>query len=152
MNIKAHKIQWLHMMEALIVAVTIICLPIIVVGADGPETIVLDQIQQKYGAVNFNHSMHSGLAESCGKCHHQHNDKLRAECKECHTMDSGAYRSSVKQGFLPCSGCHTEYSPETPGMPGLKVALHKTCFQCHVGMGQLGSSPKGCTEICHGRK
>jgi hypothetical protein len=35
--------------------------------------------------------------------------------------------------------------------PGLKIALHRTCFQCHKGMGDIGTDPKGCTQICHAK-
>lgn len=117
-------------------------------GTEMPGVIVLDQVQKKYSPVKFDHAMHAGLAESCGKCHHQHNDKTVSVCKECHTLNPDTFRSSAK-GFLPCSGCHSDYSPDAPAMPGLKVALHKKCFQCHIGIGKLGSSPTGCTETCH---
>jgi hypothetical protein len=121
-------------------------------SAELPGMITLDSIQKLYGPVKFDHAMHAGLAESCGKCHHQHNDRAVALCRECHILKPEVFRSSVQQGFLPCSGCHSEYSPDNPAMPGLKVAFHKKCFQCHIGIGQLGSSPKGCAEICHEKK
>jgi len=121
-------------------------------GTELPGTIILDQVQKQYSPVTFDHAMHAGLAESCGKCHHQHNDKTISVCKECHSLDPGTFRASAKQGFLPCSGCHSDYSSETPSMPSLKVALHKKCFQCHIGIGKLGSSPLGCTETCHTKK
>ncbi|HMK55201.1 MAG TPA: cytochrome c3 family protein [Dissulfurispiraceae bacterium] len=128
------------------------CPQVIAAGSGRPAIIVLDYIQKKYGTVTFNHEMHAGLAEGCSKCHHQHNDRSRAVCRECHEINDQVFRSSAKQGFLPCSGCHTDFSADTPGTPGLMVALHNKCFQCHVGMGGLGSSPKGCTEMCHARK
>ena len=121
-------------------------------GAEMPGTIILDHIQKQYSAVKFDHAMHVGLSESCGKCHHQHNEKLISLCKDCHTLNADVFRSSAKQGFLPCGGCHVDYSPEAPAMPSLKVALHKKCFQCHIGIGDLGSSPRGCTETCHTKK
>ncbi len=118
-------------------------------GIEMPGTIVLDSIQKTYGPVTFDHAMHAGFAGSCAKCHHQHNEKSIAVCKECHDLDTAVFRSSALQGFLPCNGCHLDYSPETPGVPGLKVALHKKCFQCHIGINELGVSPRGCTETCH---
>ena len=124
----------------------------LVAGMEMPGSIILDHIQKQYSPVKFDHAMHAGLAESCSKCHHQHNDKTISVCKECHTFDSGTFRSSVMQGFLPCNGCHSDYSAETPSMPSLKVALHKKCFQCHIGIGELGSSPRGCKETCHTKK
>lgn len=116
-----------------------------------PDTIVIKHIQNKYGPVTFDHMMHVDMAESCGECHHIHNDKINSTCSQCHALNPDTFRASVKQGFPPCSRCHMDYSPETPWMPGLKVALHKKCFGCHVGIGELGSSPAGCVEMCHTR-
>jgi len=120
-------------------------------GADMPGTITLDSLKNQYSPVTFDHSMHAALAEKCGKCHHQHNDKNVSSCKECHTIDEASFKASAKQGFLPCSGCHSDYSPDSPEIPGLKVALHKKCFQCHLGIGELGNSPRGCSQTCHTR-
>lgn len=127
-------------------------LPASVEGTKLPGTIVIDYIQKQYGAVTFDHEMHVGLAEGCGKCHHMHNEKVNATCRECHTLTVDKFKASANQGFLPCSGCHTDFSPDSPEMPGLKVAFHKACFQCHVGIGELGSSPQGCTKTCHTKK
>lgn len=119
-------------------------------GISTPDTIVLKYIQNKYGPVVFNHSMHASLAGNCSKCHHQHDEKARAECKRCHVLNIEALRTS-NLGFLPCSGCHSGFSPDTPGMPDLKTALHKACFECHKGIGELGFSPMGCARTCHAR-
>jgi hypothetical protein len=127
-------------------------MPVSVEGMEIPGTIVIDHIQKQYNPVTFDHTMHAGLAGNCGKCHHQHNEKTISVCKECHFLNAEAFKASVKEGFLPCSGCHSDYSPEAPGMPGLKVALHKKCFECHVGIGELGSSPRGCAQTCHTKK
>ncbi len=121
-------------------------------GTDMPGTIVIKYIQKRYGQVTFDHAMHVDLAGSCGKCHHMHDEKRNATCRECHSLDASMFKASAKQGFLPCSGCHTDYSAETPEIPGLKVALHKKCFECHIGIGEIGSSPQGCVKTCHVRK
>lgn len=118
-------------------------------GMTPPDTITINAVQKKFGPVQFDHAKHASLAEGCGQCHHMHNDKLNTSCRECHSIDKTHFKSSVKQPFLPCSGCHTDASPDAPEIPGLKVALHKKCFTCHIGMGDLGASPKGCTQICH---
>jgi len=121
-------------------------------GKEMPDTIVIKYLKKQYGPVVFNHTMHAAIAGSCGKCHHQHNDKARSTCNECHALNGDTFKASVKQSFTACSACHTEYSPEMPEMPGLKVALHKKCFECHVGIGELGSSPRGCVKTCHAKK
>lgn len=116
-----------------------------------PGKVVIKHIQNEYSPVNFDHSAHVSLATGCGQCHHMHNDKLNKTCRECHAIDSAHFKSSVKEGFLPCSACHTDNSADSPGLPGLKVALHKKCFECHIGIGDLGTSPQGCTKTCHKR-
>jgi hypothetical protein len=121
-------------------------------GKDMPDTIVIKYLQDQYGPVTFPHAMHAALAGSCGKCHHAHDEKANAACGECHALSAGAFKAAVKQSFSPCSECHTVSSPEMPGLPGLKVALHKKCFECHVGIGELGASPGGCVKTCHAKK
>lgn len=126
--------------------------PLIIEGAGAPGTITINYLEKSYGPVTFDHALHTTLAGGCGSCHHMHSEKANATCRECHSLKAEAFKSSVSQQFLPCSGCHTDYSLESPAMPGLKVALHKKCFECHVGIGELGSSPAGCAKTCHVRK
>lgn len=118
-------------------------------GKEMPGVIVLKKIKDKYRPVTFNHELHAAIAGNCGTCHHQHDEKARSSCKECHAMNAGALKASLKQSFTACSACHSDPSPDMPEMPGLKVALHKKCFQCHVGIGDLGATPAACTKTCH---
>lgn len=118
-------------------------------GQAVPETITINAVQRKFSPVQFDHAKHAALAEGCGQCHHMHNDKMNASCRECHSLDAAHFKGSVKQQFLPCSGCHSEAAADAPELPGLEVALHRKCFTCHIGMGDLGTSPKGCTQMCH---
>ena len=120
-------------------------------GVEMPDIIIIKYIQKEYSPVTFDHTMHADMADSCGECHHIHNMEINSTCSNCHLINSDAFKSSANQGFPPCSKCHMDYSLEEPGMPGLKVALHRKCFGCHVGMGELGSSPEGCVEMCHTR-
>ncbi len=124
--------------------------PARVEGKEMPGVIVIKSLRNQYRPVTFNHEMHAAIAGNCGTCHHQHPEKARATCQECHNTD--VLKSTVKQSFSACSSCHSDPSPEMPEMPGLKVALHKTCFQCHVGIGDLGSSPKACAKTCHAKR
>jgi hypothetical protein len=121
-------------------------------GKAMPDTIVIKYLKNQYGPVTFPHAMHAALAGNCGKCHHQHNDKVSASCRECHALKAGVFVASAKHGFAACSSCHSEASPEMPEMPGLKTALHKKCFECHVGIGELGASPGGCVKTCHAKR
>ena len=119
-------------------------------GKEMPGVIVIKHLKNQYRAVTFNHEMHAAIAGNCGTCHHQHPEKARSTCKECHNTD--VLKTTVNHSFSACSSCHSDYSPAMPEMPGLKVALHKTCFQCHVGIGDLGSSPQACTKTCHAKR
>jgi len=121
-------------------------------GKAVPDTIVIKYLMNQYGPVTFNHAMHASLANGCGTCHHQHNEKMNATCHECHALSAHAFKASLTQGFGACSSCHSEASPEMPEMPGLKTAFHKKCFTCHTGIGELGSSPEGCVKTCHAKK
>lgn len=119
-------------------------------GLPGMRT--LGSISDQYTPVKFDHPKHVMIAGSCAACHHQHQDSKKLNCMDCHAIAPSAFKSSVKSNFMACSACHGAYDPSTPSVPGLKVAYHKQCFQCHRGMGNIGSDPKGCTEICHAKK
>lgn len=145
------KIQFLTVFVALAV-LGLAILPALMGSVEGkqmPGTIVIKYLKNKYNPVTFNHEMHTAIAGNCGTCHHQHDDKARATCKECHSLSPAAFKSSLKQSFGACSSCHSDYSPEMPELPGLKTAFHKKCFQCHVGIGDLGLSPGACAKTCH---
>ncbi len=149
------KVRWLIALAAPLFLIGIFIItesPVLGKGLNMPRTIIIKHIQKEYSPVKFDHTAHVPLASGCGQCHHMHHDKQNATCKECHAIDSGTFKSSVKESFLPCSACHTDNSADSPGVPGLKVALHKKCFECHIGMGDLGVSPQGCTKTCHTKK
>lgn len=117
-----------------------------------PSTATLDSLSDKYEPVIFDHAKHAGLAGNCGTCHHRHGNFGALPCKECHALDASLFKESAVGSFMACRKCHGPYDPSDPGMPGLKTAYHQQCFQCHRGMGDVGISPGGCTNMCHGRK
>lgn len=121
-------------------------------SVQAPTKATLDSLSNKYGPVIFDHAKHMGIAGNCGTCHHEHGDFSTLPCKECHALDSAVFRNSAVNNFLACKNCHGQYDPSSPGMPGLKTAYHQQCFKCHRGMGDVGISPAGCTNMCHGRK
>jgi hypothetical protein len=116
-----------------------------------PGIRVLGSISEQYAAVNFDHAKHVSISTGCASCHH-HGNGNTSSCKECHGLTPAAFKSSVVSGFMACSNCHGSYDRENPAMPGLKVAYHQKCFECHRGMGDIGSDPKGCTQMCHAKK
>ncbi len=118
-------------------------------GKSVPENIVIDNIKGKYSPVNFDHKRHLSIAGSCGKCHHTHTQKTYAECNRCHSRVSELFKAETNHSFMPCKSCHNEHDLKDLTVPSLKVAYHQVCFKCHVGIGELGLSPTGCTKVCH---
>jgi Class III cytochrome C family len=115
-----------------------------------PETVTLDALVKTYEPVLFTHARHASVAGQCGSCHHQHGGS--ASCKDCHSLSAAAFKESVTNNFTACRNCHGAADRANPGMPSLKVAYHRACFECHKGMGDIGLDPKGCTEMCHAAK
>ncbi len=116
-----------------------------------PGVRTLGSLSEKYAAVTFDHPKHVSIAGSCAACHH-HGNGNTSSCKECHGLSPASFKSSVVHNFMPCSNCHSTFDRDNPAMPGLKVAYHQKCFECHRGMGDIGLDPKGCTELCHAKK
>jgi hypothetical protein len=116
-----------------------------------PGVRVLSSISDKFEPVTFDHAKHVSLAGKCDACHH-HGNGAASTCQQCHNLSPAVFKNSVAHTFLPCSSCHGSPDPGNPTMPGLKVAYHKKCFECHRGMGNVGLDPKGCTELCHAKK
>ncbi len=141
----------------LIVSFCVICGAYLVAGgilssaSDLPGTRMLSSISEKYNPVKFDHAKHVGIAGNCAACHH-HGNGNTSSCKECHGLTPAAFKGSVVNSFIACSNCHSSADRDNPAMPGLKVAYHQKCFECHRGMGNIGLDPKGCTEICHAKK
>ena len=112
---------------------------------------ILDSLTDQYEAVEFDHSNHMLLADSCSTCHHEHGGS-RSQCDDCHSVSESTFKSSVVNSFSACKDCHDDIDPDNPGMPGLKVAYHRVCFTCHIEMSDIGIDPRGCTEMCHAMK
>lgn len=117
-----------------------------------PDIVKLDSLVNEYEPVVFNHATHTFIAGDCGKCHHQHGNSGALPCKDCHSVAPSNFKNSVVNNFMACKNCHGTYNPSVPRMPGLKVAYHQICFQCHRGMGNVGTDPKGCAMMCHAKK
>ena len=96
----------------------------------GPDVSILDQLEDLYVPVYFNHRTHAGMAAmegGCALCHHfTPPDSPHPACRECHPV--GASREDLDQ-------------------PGLKGAYHRQCFGCH----QEWDGETKC-EICHAKK
>jgi hypothetical protein len=122
-------------------------------GASAARGLVkLDSLVKIYKPVLFNHEKHTAIAGDCGICHHQHGKNASLPCHECHSIKASTFKADVTGSFMACKNCHGELDPASPQMPGLKVAYHRQCFQCHWGMADVGVNPKGCTVMCHDKR
>jgi hypothetical protein len=121
-------------------------------SAAAPRIVKLGSLVDNYKPVLFNHENHIAIAGDCGKCHHQHGNNASLSCHDCHRIATSSFRGSVTGSFTACKNCHGVYDPASPGMPGLKVAYHRQCFQCHRGMADVGVDPKACTAMCHDKR
>ncbi len=141
------------MKRIVLISIIFLTSTILAISAGGEDSFfTLGTISDKYEPVRFNHSRHIDLAGKCDTCHHEHGDNSSLPCKNCHSLNNNTFKNTVVNGFMACQNCHGAINPDNPSIPSLKVAYHRTCFQCHRGMGEVGIDPKGCTKICHAQK
>ena len=125
-----------------------------VLGADRlqePDTVAIASLSELYEPVEFEHAMHTDLAD-CARCHHHATGTGPAtpSCGRCHPGTGAA-------ADVSCRGCHAPdpfSAPnlkklEEPGLyhidkPGLKAAYHLNCLSCH----RETDAPTGCQD-CH---
>lgn len=96
----------------------------------GPTTVVLDELENLYVPVIFDHKAHAdmvGFSGGCETCHHfTPPDAPHPACSDCH----------------PAVIEHEDIA-----QPGLKGAYHRNCMTCH----QEWDKDTAC-EICHEKK
>jgi len=80
----------------------------------GPRLVILDELEDRYLPVPFDHQGHAEMAAmtgGCAVCHHYTPEGVEhPACKSCHPIDA------VEVNI---------------GMPGLKGAYHRQCMGCH---------------------
>jgi hypothetical protein len=114
-----------------------LCLPPCERGPDlymqsqkGPDVVILDELQDAYLPVPFDHKGHADMAEmtqGCVLCHHYTpKGQQHPACKTCHDV------------AVEGTGIHK---------PGLKGAYHRQCLNCHKDW--IDASDCG---ICHRRR
>ncbi len=93
----------------------------------GPRIVILDELENTYLPVPFDHAGHANMADmagGCSKCHHYTPEgQEHPACKSCHSTQSG-------EGTID--------------KPGLKGAYHRQCLSCH----REWSGDTGCVA-CH---
>lgn len=118
--------------------------------ADQPDEVIIDQLEELYEPVIFDHLMHADIYD-CSRCHHDgENDGQPGACSTCHSGRSF-------DGQQSCSACHIADISEQPeesaasqipqyhiDTPTLKGSWHLLCRDCHVEEGVAS----GCQD-CH---
>ena len=93
----------------------------------GPDVVILNELEDLYLPVPFDHQGHAKMAEmtqGCAVCHHYTPEGARhPACKSCHEV------SPVREDMRK---------------PGLKGAYHRQCLSCH----REWSHQTAC-EVCH---
>lgn len=99
----------------------------------GPDIVILNQledVEDLYVPVRFNHKTHahmSSTADGCVMCHHYNEGKIApAACATCHPK---------------------EIIHENLAQPGLKGAYHRQCIGCHTKW-----DPNTACVFCHEKK
>jgi hypothetical protein len=93
----------------------------------GPTVVILNELEDRYLPVPFDHGGHSRMAEmagGCALCHHYTPEGLKhPACKTCHEIGPG--KGDIRK-------------------PGLKGAYHRQCLSCH----REWSGENQCS-VCH---
>ncbi len=95
-----------------------------------PDTVILNELEDLYLPVPFDHKGHAEMAKmtrGCTVCHHfTPEGAAHPACKECHEL------SPVREDMRK---------------PGLKAAYHRQCLACHREWGH-----ETACEVCHPAK
>jgi hypothetical protein len=96
----------------------------------GPDTVIMNELEDIYAPVVFNHKAHARMMPfegQCSICHHYQEDMEEIKsCRECHTV---------------------ELQISEPSRIGLKGAYHRQCLNCH----EEWDHERSC-EVCHEKK
>jgi hypothetical protein len=108
--------------------------------AKGPAIVILDELEDRYLPVPFDHRGHAEMAamtRGCAVCHHYTPEgSTHPACKSCHEINPA--REDLRKPGLKgayhrqCLSCHREWSHET------------SCSICHPP--KAGRSPRGGTS------
>jgi hypothetical protein len=132
--------------------------------ADGPpKTLKIDGLVNLWGAAEFDHALHAGVADSCKDCHHKPFGKPMA-CADCHDqgIDPKSFDHGKHSEYDTCTSCHqvqstkelacgrchkTPFDEDNLAVPGLKGAYHARCMGCHARNGVANAC-----ETCHEKR
>ncbi len=141
-----------HAVSTFLIFCFLLAVPVVVAAVNMPGVSVLDSLQNTYSPVIFDHGKHTAIAGNCAVCHHEHSAGAGLPCKQCHSISPATFKKTAVHSFMPCKNCHGAFDRDNPGTPSLKQAYHRACFSCHRGMGNIGTDPRGCAELCHSKE
>ena len=81
----------------------------VIVAADAPEKIVINEIQKSKPAVTLNHKAHADKIGKCQTCHHKNEAGKEQKCSECHKATKTGDAPEFKEAMHgKCKGCHSK--------------------------------------------
>ncbi|NNF84040.1 MAG: cytochrome c3 family protein [Deltaproteobacteria bacterium] len=96
----------------------------LVIGANAPGKMMIDEIQKAKGPVPFDHKAHTARAKNCQVCHHKDPAGKEEKCSACHKKKAEGKTVSLKDAYhRTCKDCHKKDAS--------KKAPTK-CNGCHV--------------------
>ena len=113
---------------------------------DGPLTVTIGDLSDKYEANRFNHRRHvASLMDRIkdSKLADAFHSSPETLCATCH------HNSPLSKTPPRCGSCHSrEINPAAPERPTLKAAYHLQCMGCHDGMNVARPQKTSCVT-CH---
>ena len=81
----------------------------VLVAADAPGKIVINEIQKSKPAVTFNHKAHADRIGKCAECHHKDAAGKEQKCSVCHKAKKTGDVPEFKEAMHgKCKGCHAK--------------------------------------------
>ena len=107
----------------------------VLIAADVPEKITIEEAKDKKGPVAFDHQKHvKEFGAACTDCHHEYKD------------GKNVWKEGDK--VQKCSVCH-DLKENKGGAIKLQNAFHKNCKNCHK---EKGKGPFRKCNDCHAKK
>ena len=86
----------------------------LVIGATGPDTVTIKEIQKSKEPVVFNHKAHTTRAKNCQVCHHKDAPGKEQKCFDCHKAKAEGKVVELKEAFhTTCRDCHKKMNGPT---------------------------------------
>lgn len=81
----------------------------VIVAADAPEKVTINEVQKGKPAVTFGHKAHADRIGKCAECHHKDAAGKEQKCFTCHKADKKDAAVALKDAMhTKCKGCHSK--------------------------------------------